>query len=217
MSKLLDFVLKLLVVVGLFILIFKQKPSVTSTEYTPRDTVITNVSFTMPKQQGPTIQPYTVKVYPSVTIPSTSVVVNDSLIKVIDSLKNQVEVLSINFLKRFPDKPKLITGSFSRDTITLSLLRTDGNLYEDSYPVNFSKYTYQYGDKGLTKRRNKFKWKDLLTTNVYGGLGYSIQNSEFLYLKTNYDISSFNTSVRIAKPLTKDYFDIEGTIGIKLK
>lgn len=144
----------LLVCVIAYLLIFyKGKPlpyPVTKYEY---DTVFIDRPYPVPR-------PYLVEV----PIQGTTIYKPD--LNSLDSMKillnekdiliyrlNRQTIISQNYLKQFPSNPKLLELNLSLDTLSLSLLRTDGIPSKSIFGLSLSGFKYKWTNAGLSVTR----------------------------------------------------------------
>ena len=73
----------------------------------------------------------------------------DSLTLILDSLKSQILKIPLNFITSFPQNPKLISGYFSKDTLSLDLFYPDGSSLQHLYQMDYDNYRYKYSSKSL--------------------------------------------------------------------
>jgi len=100
------------------------------------------------------VPPAKVYNYTNTIIKNVSVTVNDSLISVIDSLTGKIDSISLEYLKISPNSAKLLYGEFTLDTIKLDLLNISGNTQTIVYPVNYSRFSYQYQNNEFRANKN---------------------------------------------------------------
>lgn len=116
-----------------------------------------------------TVPPATVIQYQSPNLPQVSVSLNDSLLIVNDSLRKVITNISTLYLKQFPEKPKLIYGSFSGDSLRFDFLRIDGSISTENYGVNYNRFKYQW-DGSFRADPINTKPKLAQATFIHGGL-----------------------------------------------
>lgn len=103
---------------------------------------------------------------------------NDSIY--ISSLEKTVSIHQ-NYLKLFPESPKLIDFEVNYNKIAFSFLDLNGNLVTSKYPVNLLHYKYRWVNSGLTA--NKIR-NPIRNFNIYSGMGYEVlSNSPFAGFK----------------------------------
>jgi hypothetical protein len=103
-------------------------------------------------------------------------VMNDSLLTVIDSLSMSITQISQAYFKRYPNASKIIYAEFSRDTIRLDLLGIDGAFRQNTFGVNYDRFDYQLRDnefraseKPAGAGQPNYVW------GIYGFAGYDIK------------------------------------------
>lgn len=152
---------------------------------------------------------------------NNKLVLNDSLIQVIDSLQNQIYTINELYLKLYPSAYKLIYGEFSKDSLTLDLLGIDGKFKTLKYATNYNRFAYQWKDSEL--RANPISINPNITprftTEFYGYAGYQfIYNAPIMgldySLKANRLRLSGNTFVTLE---SKPTLSLQGTFGYRLK
>lgn len=126
------------------------KPEVTKTDTIRRTIEKLDTFFQNKAQMG--LKPDTVVVY---EVPEQDKwrlrIDTTKYLKVIDSLNNVISSISYQFLLLAPNSSKLISGEFSRDKIILNLLRVQGNLEGQSWPIDYNRYKYTYDSNGLKR------------------------------------------------------------------
>jgi len=151
---------------------------------------------------------------------SREVVMDDSLLSVIDSLNGEITKISLAFLQQHPDASKLIYGEFSGDSLRLDLLGIDGSIRQNSFGVNYDRFRYQF-------REGNFRADELpkkvghasYVSNLYGHTGYNFQLSSPI-LGLDYSISKGRFRLRgdASFTLSNDtQFILKTDIGYKLK
>lgn len=140
-------ILNLLFIVGIFIYFaFIRKPYARpEVEYVYiTDTIRIPEPYPVPKPYLVSTPPITVKEYliDSSAVDSLKVILtNDSII--ISGLKNQIS-LHQNYLKQYPENPKLLNLDLRRDTLSMGLLRTSGIPEENQWPIDLNRYSYRW-------------------------------------------------------------------------
>lgn len=126
---------------------------------------------------------------------------SDSLIKVTDSLKNEITRITTRYLKLYPKAPKLIYGEFQKDSMRLDFLNISGRISTELYPLNYNKFNYQYTETGLRadplkQPKVNYDWY------VFGGFDLAQANAlvstEYSLHRGNYKLQGF-TNVYITK------------------
>lgn len=102
----------------------------------------------------------------------TSVVQSGELLKVIDSLKNEITLINDKFLKIAPKNPKLLYGEMSFDSLRLDVLNIDGQIYSNRYHVNYDRFSYQWVDGNIKANPVFRKTKPTFTKGLYLYGGY---------------------------------------------
>jgi len=144
--------------------------------------------------------------------------INDSLIKVIDSLGNQLSQINKSFLTQFPNSYKLIGGFFSLDTLKLDLLDVTGNISTQFYPVDYQNYDYQWYNDKMRAREISYisssgqsKQKQF---SLYGNVGYGLLSKKpMLSMSGDYSIKRFKLS---AEPSISIQQNPELNVDLKL-
>lgn len=107
---------------------------------------------------------------------------DDSLITLLDSLGNELSKINKAFVLIAPTSSKIISGLFTKKDLSLTLLNTQGELYNLEYLVNYDKFKYQYLD-------NKIKVEAIPENNTL--LNISDKSFKFdhgIYLSPGYSI-----------------------------
>jgi hypothetical protein len=107
-----------------------------------------------------------------------TIVLNDSLLKVIDSLEKEIIVINERYLKIFPKAHKLIHGKFSGDSLRLDVLDIEGHLSTIIYGVNYDRFTYQWRDNEL--KADPLRGNTRINSSLYGYGGYDVTLSSFV-------------------------------------
>lgn len=135
--------------------------------------------------------------------------VYDSLILVIDSLKQITTKIDPSFLKLYPNSSKLIYSNFTEDSLRLDLLTIDGQIRTENYLVNYDRFNYQYRDNQFKAlERNFSKDRGDRRENYYnlyftGGYGFLLQKP---ILGVQFDNSLFHDKFSLS---TEAYFTIQ--------
>jgi hypothetical protein len=217
-----------LVVYGLF---FKKDTSLDEVkEYWENkefktDTVNLQIDYTkikMPefKYDVPPAKVYNYYSKDSTVLSHTSLVMDDSLLTVIDSLQKNITKISIDYLKLYPNASKIIYGAFTNDSVRFDLLAITGVTSSISYGVNYERYRYQYIEGSfkadpITSTVQEKK----LRTMTYGFLGYDVNRSTPL-VGIDYSLFWRKFRVQAGTSITLDNtptFIINGNIGFKIK
>ena len=178
------------------------------------------------KQPEVIIKPYKVTEYLNPETNLSLVYERDSLLKVVDSLGQLVVAINPKFLLAFRTSRKLVLGSFLKDTLLLTLYDINGSVKTETYPVDYSKYTYEFRDnlmgvfpvpptKGEAIKEEKEK---KLSQALYLNGGYSILTKDPLI---GIDYSIYYKRLRLSSDnfliLNKSpelYFNV--TLGYKM-
>lgn len=75
---------------------------------------------------------------------------------VIEGLQEKIQI-SENFLKLYPQNPKLVEMSLFRDSLNLSLLGIDGSVYSEHYSLFYQDYNYHWAEGRLGYSKTKYK------------------------------------------------------------
>ena len=137
------------------------------------------------------VNPANISYYPKEVInQNLTFQVSDSLLRLIDSLNNQVKAeYNKRFLALYPTHPKFLMGTFLKDSLTLTLLNTEGLIYTKNYWVDYDKYSYQFmPDELKAKPRDNLQnspisQKSKRENNFYLSLGHTeMKSSELISL-----------------------------------
>lgn len=159
------------------------------------------------------------KIPPSVDY--TRIVMNDSLLQVIDSLKRKLTTININYLKIEPTKPKLLYGEFEFDSLRLDLLGIDGHINSQRYSTNYLKFNYQWKDGELraTALKRELLKPKLITQGSYAFGGYDLTNKAFI-LGADYSLYMkrlrFSADSWVTLENQPNFF-FQGKVGYKLR
>jgi len=143
-----------LLIVGIIIwdIFFRVRPvSPPVVEYRyVTDTIIDSVPYVVPKPYPVPTPPKIVVIYDSLKLDSMQLVLSEKNI-IILGLKEQIAIHQ-NFLKQFPNNPKLLSLDLNRDTIGISLLQISGQIHEARWPMDFNRFNYRWDfNSGLTR------------------------------------------------------------------
>ena len=144
----------LLVCVIAYLLIFyKGKPlpyPITKYVY---DTTFIDKPYPVPKPYPYEVLVQGVTIYEpdTIALDSMKILLNKKEV-MIWRLDKQIHI-SQNYLKQFPSNPKLLELNLSLDTLSLSLLKTDGIPSKSEYGLNLSGFKYKWTNDGLSVTR----------------------------------------------------------------
>ena len=155
-------------------------------------------------------------------VPSTngiSLKYQDSLIQVIDSLKDQIFTINALYLKLYPHASKLIYGEFKGDSLQLDFLNTEGRLLTSKVAVNYAKFQYQYKDGNFRAQevRTAVSSKGLHGA-LFGYAGYNVISTSPL-IGADYSITKGKLRLGANSFLTietEPKFYLMGTAGFRL-
>lgn len=165
------------------------------------------------------VPPAIVIQYPKQEAPGIHIKADDSLIQVIDSLKHEVFRINALYIKLYPKASKLIYGTFSKDSLSIDLLGTDGRLTTSKLAVNYDGFQYQYKDGGF--RAQEFRQNpsnEGLHGILYGYAGYSLTTTSPA-IGADYSLYKGKLRAQANSFITiesKPNFYLMGTIGYKL-
>lgn len=118
-------------------------------------------------------------------------------LKVIDSLNNVIAAISYKFLLLAPNSSKLLSAEFSRDKILLNLLKTQGDIEGQSWPIDYNRYRYTYDSTGLRRFDdpiNLIKPKPKIVMGSYFNAGYDLIHKQ-TRLSLDYSIMYRNLGI----------------------
>lgn len=208
-----NFVLKILLYAFLFIFLMthfeKCRESVNQYWQNPNfktDTVYLSRPFELKKDSFPNyVPPKTVVTY---TAPNVTFYLNiDSLIQVISKDHMDTTKIDSSYLTQFPTNPKLVYGYFVKDTLKLSLLKTDGEIYTEDYLVDYGKFRYEYFN-------NKLRAIEKPTAKLP-----SIKSDMGYYLYGGYDLinSSILVKPRVSGNMGRVYLELETPVTLNTR
>ena len=152
MKKYLIYTLFLILVSLTIYLAFFKKPDivyVTVPTY-KTDTLYVYDYIYIPKPYPIPTPPSTVEIYLPDTIAIDSLKLELSKQNIIlQGLYSQIEI-SQNFLKQFPYNPKLLGLELSFDSLSLSILKTNGIPESQTFPIFLSGFKYRWTNEGLS-------------------------------------------------------------------
>lgn len=153
------------------------------------------------------------------TFSNTTVVSNDSLLLVVDSLEGVIAKISTEFLIRYPLSPKLVQALISSDTVVLDLLNIQGNITRSIYPVNFKRFRYQYINNSFKAEPLKNDPRLKNSYSIYAGLAYDWAYKSpavwgSLDVPMRRLLLEVRTSVLVANP---PLWSFQTGVGIKVK
>lgn len=118
----------------------------------------------------------------------------------VDSIGGPKFTYKWGFLSQFPSAPKLISGNFFQDSITLHLLDTSGNIQVKTWPVYYGDYNYYYRNYELL-RTNKPDKKPIYSSNP-------------LKISTTGNVYGFYSLVHGGFTVAADYWAMKGKWGV---
>lgn len=148
--------LLILILIGVVLYLVWQIRNIEPTVEHHYEYITDTVEIEVPFEPLPTIgintQPITVYKYPIPTYQDldhiTLSFTDDSLITVINHLQDSLKIHQ-NFIKLYPENPKLLNLSLTQDSLKLSTLNIQGQVHQDVYPLYLQRYNYNYGLEGL--------------------------------------------------------------------
>jgi hypothetical protein len=221
------------IVIGLIYLIFiKPSESEELAEYFKdkayvTDTIRVPVPYSVPRDSFIyKVPPHTVFTYEA-SIPEWYFNnLRDSLIRLYKiTVKGDTVIKEIkpDFITLYPEASKLIYAEFHRDSIKMDLLKVDGKIYTNFYPLNYNRYSYQWMDNSLRAEEvkklpmNSSSKRFLVSSFVYGGYDFMMSNPiigiDGAIYKNRYRMGA-NVNLGIDKT---PYLQPTITIGYKLK
>jgi hypothetical protein len=118
---------------------------------------------------------------PTKSYKTTQVIKNDSLLLIIDSMRDEFTRISLRYLKNNPEAWKILYGEFNSDTVSFDMVNLEGNTITDKYAVNFNRFKYQlvYNEgrpifKASSPIQSDFNNKDPLSHEFYVAPGYML-------------------------------------------
>lgn len=115
------------------------------------DTVFSETEYRVRVPYPEYMPPEVVEVTKEV-IPKAYLEVRDSLIHLVNIIKNQRDSLLINnrFLSLHPRSSKLVGAFFTKDSVILDLLDINGQITIQKYPVDYSRFKYLYSNSSMS-------------------------------------------------------------------
>lgn len=101
---------------------------------------------TMPPKQTIIYQP---------EIPAGYIDFQNKVLAYMDSTKGTRTEIRTAYITQFPTADKLIAGKFHQDSINLTVLGINGQIRQDKFPVNYSKFNYDYYDNSMHVSENR--------------------------------------------------------------
>lgn len=133
------------IVIILLCLKFCKSNPIIPVDLTIHDTVVKKFYIHDTVKGATIVIPTKVTYYDSIPIiqDSAYVMVYHDTIRIMkhDTIEKEV---SADFIKLFPESPKLIIGRFYPNVIALNLLQTDGNIVTKQYTIDYSKFYYEF-------------------------------------------------------------------------
>jgi hypothetical protein len=138
----------------------------------------------------------------------------------LDSLEKLV-IYNDNFLSNFPDNPKLLKLRLTIDSLNITKLNPDGNIFEDRIPLSLYSFDYEWQNRFYripVKYRKPDDYSSLLN-NYYinAEINPMISVKPFIGLEYNKHWRRFkidiNTSIEIDK---NPNFILQGKLGYRL-
>lgn len=214
----------LAIAIGLFMVYFGLKDQTKEYWQQPgfrTDSIKVDIDYSKLKIPEFKIQIPPVKVveYQTPEAPKAYISLNDSLITVIDSLKNHIYTINTLYLKLYPEASKLIYGEFTHDSLRLDLLTPEGRIISTQVASNFSKYVYQY-------KNNAFRAQGIrqnAQAKGFKGALYSYTGYEAILSKPllGIDYTFHKGPIRLSGDVfmyieSKPKLTLRGTIGYRL-
>lgn len=148
--------------------------------------------------------------------PNSNRLICDSLIKVVDSLGKVIATMHPDYIKNFPKAPKLLFAQFNKDSIRLDLLKTDGDVYSDIYPVDYSLNNYGYRDNEFfSSPKTKVK-RRIETHTTLSLIGSTYFMSPGLEVRKDFDYGKINASISAGCYYRSLPVYVQGSLGVKL-
>lgn len=128
---------------------------------------------------------------------------------IIQGLQEEIEI-SENFLKLYPQNPKLVEMSLFRDSLNLSLLGINGQVYSEHYNLFYQDYNYRWssGVMGYSKTKYRSQEPRLSHSLIFGldflhrkpfgefQLDFRFNNDSFAFLRAS-EVLLFNEKPRL--------------------
>jgi hypothetical protein len=166
------------------------------------------------------IKPLVTYIYlPSKPLPPQKVECNtDSLLVVLDSLKNNQIKIPLSFITLFPNNPKLISMGLTKDSLTWDLLFPDGSSRKEYYPLDFNSYRYLYKYPTLRATEIQKSKSNNVESNLYINSGIiTYQFSPFIDLQYEIHLKRYKIETRASYLITPNLPMISAGIGYKIK
>ena len=200
-SFVINIILCVLVII-LCLLLFNRKfidSGVDRTEYVT-DTFIVERPYKVPVPYKDTAKPRVVIGWLSPKSNDSLILINDSLIRLLDSLGNLKYDINGDFLKLYPTSPKLISLELDIDTLSITTMGIQANVSTNKYPLWLLSEKYLWIDGTLTYKKVPHK-----NTPI---------KPYYLSLYPNYSFydKSLGIDARIGTNLLK-WIQVEGTTG----
>ena len=120
------------------------------------DTVVVNNPF-VPKVEFNKIQlPRMVFLYRVDSVPIERIEYVDRVVTIIQKDSTKIEYNEL-FLTNYPKASKLLQILSNKDKLSITTFNTDCKLMTKEYPVNYSRYQYNYLDGKLTYKKTSFQ------------------------------------------------------------
>lgn len=149
MNKILSIIVNI-ILIGLIVwIIFFRKvpvpdPIVTIDYQYITDTVYLDTLYLPGKPYPVNTPPNTIKIFltDSAAIDSLKILLREKDI-LISGLEDSISIHQ-NYLKQFPNNPKLLAIDLKRDSMYLGLLQITGQVQEHSWPIDLNNYAYRW-------------------------------------------------------------------------
>ena len=138
--------------------------------------------------------PYEVKT-PPITVTEylvDSVAIKDLRLKIseakiiIESLNENI-IIQGDYLKQYPNNPKLIAFYLNRDTLNLGLLLISGLIVEERWPIDLNAWVYSWNyESNLTRHPTQpppVETQDLIQLFIGGGATFGYKSSPHISLR----------------------------------
>lgn len=125
----------------------------------------------------------------------------DSIITIRDTIDtSQVFYLSPDFLKLYPNSPKLLNLELKKDSLHLTLMDSMAKVFTDYYPIDLLYFNYRINEVGEMKREDlNYKPKKYVSKGLFVGAEYRVnQNVPLVFINYDYPIKSLESSIGLA-------------------
>lgn len=156
---------------------------------------------------------------------TTQVIKNDSLLLVIDSIRDEYTRISLRYIQNNPKAWKILYSDLSKDSASFDMVNLEGNTVSQRYGLNYNRFKYQliYNNGVPTLRAQEYdeplkEDKKLFDSRTYLSPGYLFMRgapSVSLDYNLNYKNLRFRTDGTISIESSPQFF-LKAELGYRI-